>query len=394
MNNKTLSKLTVCHLISGDLWAGAEAMAFNLLRQLKNYPDIELFVIILNEGKLAEGLRGTGMTVHVIDENQCSFWQIVRRTRAILQISPPDLIHSHRYKENLLATISTGVKGSSKLIATQHGLPESAHKGTTFISNCKSKLNFHLLSHYFTKTVAVSMDIRNSLVQQHAFHQHHIETIHNGIELPGAVESKPTDASFVIGSSGRLSPVKDYPLMIEIARALNTNNVQDLHFELAGEGPVRPVLESMLERYNLRDSFTMQGHQDNMDRFYRGIDLYLNTSVHEGIPMTILEALARGIPVVAPAVGGINEIITDGVEGFLIKDRSPEAFAEKCLLLRDDRQLHANMSKAAQDRAKRSFSAENMAEKYYRLYRRSAAQPRQQYCNLADAFNLARERHL
>lgn len=377
MNNAKISHLKVFHFISGDLWAGAESMAFNLLSNLKGYPDLDLAIILLNEGRLAEDLREIGIKVHVIDEKLFSFWQIVRRTRAILRTSPPDLIHSHRYKENVLATLAAGFNGSIKLVATQHGLPEFADEKTTLSNRLISKANFHILSRYFTRTVAVSANVRNYLVKQHAFGEDSVESIHNGIKIPDATVSRPKAGTFVIGSSGRLSQVKDYPLMVETARAIASNCAQDVHFELAGEGPERPVIESMLHRYGLQDSFIMRGHLDDMDNFYRGIDIYLNTSIHEGIPMTILEALARGIPVIAPAVGGISEIITNGVEGFLIDSRNPEAFAEKCLLLQENEELREKMSKAARDRAERAFSAEKMAEKYYRLYRSTGSSVQQ-----------------
>lgn len=392
MNNANNIKLKIVHIISGDLWAGAEAMAFNLLSHLKAHSDLDLTVIILNEGKLSEKLKAIGITVHIIDESKLSFWQIVRKTRAILRTALPDLIHSHRYKENLLASLSTGFNDRIKLIATQHGLPELFETNGTLFNRLKTKANFQLLSHYFTRTVAVSADVKYALIAEHAFHQNQVESIHNGIEIPVAAVSKPKTNSFVIGSSGRLSPVKDYPLMVKIAAAVNTRNVPGVHFELAGEGPERTILESMLGSYALRNNFTMKGHQDDMNTFYSGIDLFLNTSIHEGIPMTILEALARGIPVVAPDVGGIREIITNGVEGFLINSRAPEVFAEKCLLLQENRELRETMSKAARDTAERTFSAERMSDKYYRLYHRTATQARPQQFTYADAFNLARQR--
>ena len=105
--------------------------------------------------------------------------------------------------------------------------------------------------------------------------------------------------------------------------------------------------------------------------------------------MTILEALARGIPVIAPAVGGIREIITDGVEGFLIGSRNPQDFADKCLLLRDNGELREKMAKAARARAEQAFSADSMADRYYRLYRRVAAPVRQQQWHQSGAVTLA-----
>lgn len=352
-------------------------MAFNLLCHLKAYPDLDLGIIILNEGKLAEKLRSCGVAVHVIDEKLLSFRDIVQRSRSIIRSSTPDVIHSHRYKENILATLAAGFNGSIRLIATQHGLPESAGRKTTLASQLVSKANYHLLSRYFTKTVAVSEDVRNFLVQQHAFSEESVDSIHNGIEVPDTIPSNRRSGEFVIGSSGRLFPVKDYPLMIKIAQAIASTNATDVYFELAGEGPERSMLESMLQHHGLQSRFILRGHQEDMDSYYQGIDLYLNTSLHEGIPMTILEALARGIPVIAPSVGGISEIITNGIEGFLIKSRQPEAFAEKCLLLRDNVELRKKMSVAARDRAEQAFSAEKMAAGYYRLYHNNGSQTRQ-----------------
>lgn len=374
MKNANTSKLKVFHFISGDLWAGAESMTFNLLSHLKGYTDIDLVIVLFNEEKLAESLRGIGTTVHVFDENKLSFWELVRRTRALLRTSTPDLIHTHRYKENILAALSVGFCRNIKLIATQHGLPESAGKKATLASRFISKANFYMLSKYFNKTVAVSADVKRHLVQQHAFPEDRVESIHNGIDIPDSTLPRPNAGPFVIGSSGRLFPVKDYPLMVGIASSIASTSTQDVRFELAGDGTERTVLESLIRRYGLQDRFILQGHQDDMDAFYSGIDLYLNTSIHEGIPMTILEALARGIPVIAPAVGGIGEIITNGVEGFLIESRNPEAFAEKCLFLRENPELLKKMSFAARDRAEREFSAEKMADNYYRLYHRTLHQ--------------------
>lgn len=372
MNNTAFPKLKVFHFISGDLWAGAETMAFNLLRRLKGYPDLDLSVILLNEGRLAGNLRNSGLTVHVIDERRYSFWEIVRRSRAILSSSPPQLIHSHRYKENILAILAAGPGGSIKLIATQHGLPEFAGKKPSFAVRFKSRANFHVLSRYFTKTVAVSEDVRNVLVKHCAFRKENVEVIHNGIEIPSAIPPKDAAGPFVIGSSGRLFQVKDYPLMVDIARTIADLDEENIRFELAGEGPERSVIEALIQRYELQNRFVLKGHQDDVNPFYRGLAIYLNTSVHEGIPMTILEALAHGLPVIAPAVGGIGEIIENGVDGFLINSRHPRDFAEKCLLLRENKELRERMSRSARCKAEQAFSAERMAESYYRLYCRTS----------------------
>jgi glycosyltransferase involved in cell wall biosynthesis len=129
----------------------------------------------------------------------------------------------------------------------------------------------------------------------------------------------------VIGSAGRFCPVKDYSFMIHVAKAVKekTNNIE---FHLAGEGPERSKLQAIIQQYNLNETFMLKGHVEDMLTFYRSLDIYLNTSVHEGIPMSILEAMAYGLPVVAPNVGGISEIVSDGEDSYLIENRDPKAF--------------------------------------------------------------------
>jgi len=103
--------------------------------------------------------------------------------------------------------------------------------------------------------------------------------------------------------------------------------------------------------------------------YYHSLSILLNTSKHEGIPLTILEAMACGKPVIAPAVGGIPEIITDGKDGFLVKERNPEQFAYFCLKLAKDLSLYKMLSKNAYQKIQAGFHADIMAQKYYQLYK-------------------------
>jgi len=95
----TDQKIKVCHLISGDLWAGAEVQAYTMLKSLYRHNDLDLQAIILNEGKLAEKLRLTGMRVTIIDESRNGFFTILRKLKRKLKNENIDILHSHRSKE-------------------------------------------------------------------------------------------------------------------------------------------------------------------------------------------------------------------------------------------------------------------------------------------------------
>jgi glycosyltransferase involved in cell wall biosynthesis len=228
------------------------------------------------------------------------------------------------------------------------------------------KLNRHLLAHHFDRVVGVSLDIRNHFVDFLEFAPQRVSVIHNGIELPEQ-PVRGLSHPAVVGSAGRLFPVKDFPLMVEIARIV-AEEKGPLRFELAGEGPERNRLEGLIDAWGLRGSFRLHGHLTDVEVFYQGLDIYLNTSLHEGIPMSVLEAMAWGLPVVAPQVGGIGEIIEDGVEGFIVDGRNPKDFAEKCMILKNVDQ-RKRMGQAARKKVDRLFSAGKMASQYVQLYR-------------------------
>lgn len=357
----------VCHVVSGDLWAGAEVMVYNLLNRLREMDEVELSVVILNEGRLHQELHRIGLNIALIEENRLSFVKMISTFREFLKRYKPQIIHSHRYKENLLAFFSGGSKEDIRLLATQHGMPE-VNTGKTFSAKqFIPSLNRYILSKYYDMLVVVSAEMATQFRGRYGFFDHRLCVIHNGIELLPFKPSYSLGGRITIGSAGRLFPVKDFALMVKIANEL-VGQGADVQFFLAGEGPERGNLEARISEYGLEKIFHLRGHIDNMHDFYSTIDCYINTSIHEGIPMSILEAMSHGLPVIAPNVGGLSEIISDGVDGHLVSERTTEAFADKCIRMQDDYE-RGKMGAAARGKIKRLFSAAHMAEQYYCLYR-------------------------
>jgi len=359
--------IRVTHLISGDLWAGAEVMAFHLLEGLRAYPGIELSAVVLNQGILSEKIHGLGIPTYVVDETRHGFARILLEVRNIVRRIRPHVIHAHRYKENIAAFLAAGGVDCPRLVTTQHGLPEYYGQQPTLRQRIKQGLNHLVISRKFHKVIAVSEDIRAFFVREHGFSNDRIEVIHNGIRIPGETARKEAKGPFVIGSAGRLTAVKDYPLMVRIAREV-AKSAEEVRFELAGDGPERERIKALIRESRLEERFRLCGFLEDMGAFYRGLDLYLTTSFHEGIPMTVLEAMASGLPVVAPGVGGLKEIIAHGVEGFLVGTRDPIEYAQRCLDLHKDHALRQRMGSAARQRVVEEFSLARMAERYYRLY--------------------------
>jgi len=357
----------ICHIISGDLWAGVEVMAHSLLKGLKKHLDLELSVILLNEGRLADEMSRMGIAVDIIDEKRSSFYQIFNDVKKIIQKRRPTIIHSHRYKENILAYLVSRAIKETQLIETHHLLPDLTEDMKGPKISFLSWINIILLSRYFRYIVAVSGYIKEGLENDYKISKDKIRMIHNGIEIPRDIPDRRSSDTFIIGSAGRLVMQKDYPFMIEVAREV-LKNTDKIRFELIGSGVEEGKIKALINKYNMEKEFLLRGTMNKVSDFYSGLSVYINTSLYEGLPLSVLEAMAYAVPVIAPSVSGLKETIEDGKQGYLISSHSAKDFAQRCLLLHEDRVLRNNMGLAARDKVIKEFSSERMVQQYYNLY--------------------------
>lgn len=344
-------------------------MAYHLLNGLKALPGVDLFVVLLNKGRLAKELENSEVPVYVLEERKRSFLEIARMGARIVRKWAPQILHSHRYKENMLSyLISMAMIENAALVSTQHGMPEFYGGCPRRVDRLKSKLNYRLLASRFDRVVAVSFDIQDSLVRAHGFQTNRVAMVHNGTVVPKTFRSCRAKDVLVIGSAGRFFPVKDYCFMVEVAREV-TIKTDKVRFELAGEGPSLGDIQGLVNRYALGAHFVFRGSLHDVSAFYQGLDVYLNTSLHEGIPMSVIEAMAYGLPAIVPSVGGLKEIVTNGVDGYLLNVRDPKEFANRCLSLYEDETLRRKMAHAARQKIAARFSVERMVSQYAELYK-------------------------
>ena len=343
-------------------------MDYYLMKYLKTYNKFDISIIILNEGRLASEIRSIGIPIDVVDEKKYRFLQTIREVKKVLIRKSPDIIHSHGYKSNIIAFLSSKKISGVRLISTQHGMPESIGSNNNNKYLLAHKVNFLLLSRYFYKIVTVSTDMQDIFINKYGFPRDIITMIHNGTEIPADTSLNMHNGIFRIGSIGRITPIKDYSLMVEIAKEIyrETNKIR---FELAGEGPELEKVRDLVGLYGLEKIFFLRGFVNDRVDFYKNLDIYLNTSLHEGIPMSILEAMSYGIPIIAPNVGGLKEILEDGVQGFLVEGRDPKVFSRKCLDLYENVILKNSMKCSARDKIEKHFSNERMAAEYSDLYK-------------------------
>lgn len=375
------SRLTVVHIVSGDLWAGAEVAVFNLLNQLRQRPELTIMAIALNEGTLSRRLEAIGIETFVVPEGRMSATGLAVSAHRLLKHRPIDIIHSHRYKENLLASVLAGLRGARSLVSTAHGLADPPLPDTSVAARIrmKTRLDYFFLRYWFDRVVAVSAEMKSVLVRAHGFPDSQVRVIHNGIPLPRAGEGAVGRSGRLhVGSVGRLDPIKRFDLLVDVAAQVRSQTDR-VRFSILGDGPEGAALQKRIEALGLSDCVELLPARQDPHPYYRSLDVYLNTSLHEGLPLSILEAMGAGTPVVAPSVGGIPEIVSHGIDGLLVDSSEPREFARSCIRLLGNDALRAGMGERARQSVAVRFRDTLMAEKYHNLYLelcvRTAARP-------------------
>lgn len=367
-------RLHILHVISGDLWAGAEAQLFTLANTLHTRLGATVSVVILNPGRLEQELRKTGIQVIVLNESKLSGMRILQQLVQIVRELKPDVIHTHRTKENIFGSIAAKLNGIPSL-RTAHGAPEHIPGWHDIPKHLIQFLDWFSGRFFQCRVIAVSDDLADILGQE--FRPEIIRTIENGIDINSLAQSmkgSPTRASMPelnIGIAGRLVPVKRVDLFIHTAKHLHdTQPGLRLDFHIYGDGPLREELEALARSLNTESYLHFEGHRNDTPTLLRNLDLLLMTSDHEGLPMILLEAMTLETPVIAHRVGGITKLLDQGNCGVLVEDHSPEGYARAIREYVGNPELHKEITRKALQRVKTRYSAEQCAKNYCTEYRK------------------------
>jgi glycosyltransferase involved in cell wall biosynthesis len=223
--------------------------------------------------------------------------------------------------------------------------------------------------------VAVSNEIRDLLIQEYGLSSRNITLVPNGYDEEFVERLRARTSNGVCGKVpslvfvGNLREVKD-PLNLIEAFKIVSKRTENVHLHIVGDGDLRPAVERKIESYNLQDRVTLHGmlyHKKALE-VLASSEIYVSTSVNEGLPTSLIEAMALGKAVVATSVGGVPEIVIDGVNGLLTPPRLPERTAQCVEKLLNDSALAERLRKAAVETV-RNYSWSKIAEKYQNIYR-------------------------
>lgn len=208
-------------------------------------------------------------------------------------------------------------------------------------------------------------------------------TVHEGIDLERVGAAAPAHLheelflphrAPIVGNVAALVPHKGQRHFIEAA-ALVVRKVPDTRFVIAGEGELRPALERQIKEHRLEKHVLLAGFRPDVLALHKAFDIFVMSSITEGLGTSLLDAMAAGKPIVATTTGGIPEVVVDGVTGFLVAPRDDAAMAAAIVQLLKDPGLRQRMGQAGLARARERFSAERMLKDTLKVYQRVALRP-------------------
>jgi glycosyltransferase involved in cell wall biosynthesis len=347
-----------------------------LLKGLRQNPYLRLCAIFLNEGRLAEEARNIGIDICVCDESRQNFFQLLSGASRFLAGRNVDVLHSHRYKENLLAAVLARRCHMPVHVSSQHGAPEPFRGWRGLKQGAIQALDRQVALRATDRVISVSADLRAQLTR--SLPESKVVMIHNGIDRDRVVsrltaaEAKqrlaiPADCA-VVGTAGRLDPIKRLDIFLAAAQQIG-NTLPKTRFVIAGDGTEASRLHDQAASLGLSERVLFLGHRDDIYDVIRAMDIFVLCSDHEGLPMSLLETLYLGVPVVARPVGGIAEVIQDSLSGVWVPSAEPADLASACISLLRDHSRRNSIALAGVAVVEKEFTARLSAERTAALYR-------------------------
>lgn len=281
-----------------------------------------------------------------------------------------DVLHCHHYSPFVYGQLAALRSPKLQVVFTEHGRLSDAPP------SAKRRLANHVMGRLPGACFAVSQDLRRHLLAE-GFRPDRVGVIYNGIEpgaLPGRAQRDDArrrlgmvDEAFVIGAAGRLERVKDLGTLLEAFADVRAR-MPRARLVIVGGGAERLRLEHHVHARGLQGAVQFTGHCGDVRRLLPGLDVFVNSSISEGVSLTILEAMASGVPVVATSVGGTPEVVEDGVSGVLVPARMPGQLARAIVELASHPAGAGAMGAAGRKRVEASFTSDRMVARYAGVY--------------------------
>ena len=285
----------------------------------------------------------------------------VLRLALMLKKARVTVVHTHMYHSNLYGAIAARLAGIPVVLTTEHG--ENPWKGPF-----QRWLERYVISPLADVRFCVSPQILAIRRDSDGVPASKLRLAANGTLVPPVLTQRVPNAVPVIGAVGRFIPAKDFPRLMEAAAELHRLGYR-FELNLVGDGPEKEEVLRIIDELKLEDIVNLPGIVTDMDGWYQRFDIYVSSSIREGQPVAMLEAMAHGLPVVATDVGASAVTIRDGEGGLIVPPGDAIALAKALGRLLDDRKLRETLGTNARTRIEQDYSVKAVADSHMKCYR-------------------------
>ncbi len=340
---------------------GAETVLLNVVSNL-NRKEFRPYVVLLKKGWAYERLQEVTGDVHVISSRRGYDLSLIAKIYKFIKDNSIHIVNSHLKDMNVYSSIAARLVGVPH-VAVEHG---NVHLGPLSL---QKKVKVKLTNTFTTRYIAISRYTLGKL-KNIIGDDRKIKVIYNGVRdgvLQRAV-SKSTlgfdREDFLVLNLANLYPVKNHKSLIAVAKRV-VEAEPGTRFLIAGRGEMEGELSHMIHALGLDKNVILLGYRSDAERFLSACDAYLQTSVSEGLPVSVIEAMSYGKPVVATDVGGTAELI----DKILVKPDDVETIAEKLLTLIRDQKFREKLGDENYLKYKKMFTVSTMVSEYEQLYK-------------------------
>jgi sugar transferase (PEP-CTERM/EpsH1 system associated) len=359
----------VVHVVLNLDPGGTERLVIQLARQLADRFQ-PLVCCLDNAGQWAPEIQRAGVEVIALERRPGFHPSLGRKLARIAADRDVRILHCHHYSPFVYGAIAMACRPGLRVVYTEHGRLSDAPptRKRRLVNPCLGLLP--------DRIYAVSRDLRAHMIAE-GLPARRIDVIHNGIE-PGRTPAENDrraarvhlgipDASFVVGTVARLDQVKDLRTLIAAFRNLS-RTIADARLVVIGDGPERAALREAAHDAGVADRVVLAGYRSDAREMLAAFDVFANSSISEGVSLTILEAMAASLPVVATAVGGTPEVVLEQETGLLVSPRDPERMATALRAMAGAPAFRRSLGAAGRRRVETFFTLERMVQAYEQAY--------------------------
>ncbi|MFB9364997.1 glycosyltransferase [Kitasatospora sp. NPDC001664] len=356
-------KVRVLWLAKGLGRGGAEQLLVNCARHAdRSRYEVEVAYVLPWKDALVPALEAAGVTVHLLGPGRR--WPL--RLRALLRARRYDLVHSHMPVPAAAARLLTLGSRRPVLVHTEHNVWERYRRETRWANSLTYKRN--------RAVVAVSHAVAASIPAARRRPGDFVTVVHHGPDLGGAARGPAArraaraelglpEGAFVLGTVANMTPKKDQATLLAAFERLRQER-PEARLVLIGSGPLEAELKAAAG-----EGVVFAGSRPDVPELLPAFDAFTLSSRQEGLPVALMEAMTSGLPSVVTRVGGMPEVLDDGVEGFLVEPADPAGLAAAFGKLAADRGLRERMGEAARGRSE-SFDVAGAQQAVERVYER------------------------